>query len=713
MALSLPSLPDVSIVGNVISGVGISILRHIRQRIWSQFLTSLSLPSAGAKEVGVVRFQTGSVATTESLLDTGLGALPTLRQATLSLHLKLRRFTSHIPLINYAVEDANEELFVELVPKKKNMHVQCCGGMISQAIKLTPKMFRWQHICVSLNLDTRVLYVILDDLEYRIDLKMPGPGMSSRTRLEVVGGGRLVVGQKLYSLAGDFVVLETLDGEVGDWRLYDTALEPVQMKELVACREVSDLRAPIIDLGSGHFKVLGHTTRRNITLAEICSDRVSGFYLFFPQKTAFSKAFSWCRKLKGNLILPQENVTNAYLFDRFVSYKDECDDIWTHLFWIGSRGNLTSLKWQRVTDGELVTWHPFLREYQIVTQEFQCIAVVTHDPYKWAACPCDIEMCVVCNFTTHPEMRLRGLCRDSIFDRLLSFRDNKDYKLTFDGLAHVMMEEQNGTWVMRSRLYPTLRARMVAQWVGQYPVGVHKWLIEGDRCRQSEVELLLTSCHNNEYTCNDGSCIQKSRRCDLSVDCDDQSDEMDCSVVDVPKGYAAQLPPPTYKGTSLPIFFAINITSVRRFDLASFTIAIDAYMRMQWRDRRLQYNNLLANLRANKLREWREVWTPQLEVEDGTKSAVEATTHSRAAYVVRNSLPLPDDDTTIKEDVDYSGEDNPLVYVDEATLTFKCYFELMMYPFDRQRCSIRFKIQDLTEEFGVLVQDSMWVILGH
>ena len=34
--------------------------------------------------MGVVRFQTGNVATTESLLDTGLGFLPTLRQVSLT-----------------------------------------------------------------------------------------------------------------------------------------------------------------------------------------------------------------------------------------------------------------------------------------------------------------------------------------------------------------------------------------------------------------------------------------------------------------------------------------------------------------------------------------------------------------------------------------------------------------------------------------------------
>lgn len=60
----------------------------------------------------------------------------------------------------------------------------------------------------------------------------------------------------------------------------------------------------------------------------------------------------------------------------------------------------------------------------------------------------------------------------------------------------------------------------------------------------------------------------------------------------------------------------------------------------------------------------------------------------------------------------YSGKDNPLVFQDEATLTFKCYFELKMYPFDRQKCFVVFKLKDMTEELGVLVQASPAVASG-
>ena len=57
-------------------------------------------------------------------------------------------------------------------------------------------------------------------------------------------------------------------------------------------------------------------------------------------------------------------------------------------------------------------------------------------------------------------------------------------------------------------------------------------------------------------------------------------------------------------------------------------------------------------------------------------------------------------------DISYSGLDNPVVFQDEATLTFKCYFELMMYPFDRQKCFIVFKMKDITEELATLVKAS-------
>lgn len=45
-----------------------------------------------------------------------------------------------------------------------------------------------------------------------------------------------------------------------------------------------------------------------------------------------------------------------------------------------------------------------------------------------------------------------------------------------------------------------------------------------------------------------------------------------------------------------------------------------------------------------------------------------------------------------------------LIFEQEQTITFRCHFDLQMYPFDRQVCTIVFRIQDLTEELCVLLK---------
>ena len=100
------------------------------------------------------------------------------------------------------------------------------------------------------------------------------------------------------------------------------------------------------------------------------------------------------------------------------------------------------------------------------------------------------------------------------------------------------------------------------------------------------MELLISACTFRQFTCDNGRCINKYKRCNLITDCEDQSDEKGCNLLILPKSYSRLLPPPTLDSNALPIKFAIGITAIREFNLLKYSISVDMTLRLEWRDAR-------------------------------------------------------------------------------------------------------------------------------
>jgi hypothetical protein len=67
-----------------------------------------------------------------------------------------------------------------------------------------------------------------------------------------------------------------------------------------------------------------------------------------------------------------------------------------------------------------------------------------------------------------------------------------------------------------------------------YPVGRHLWLVTDPSCDlfvPTLLNLTLSTCSEDEFTCNDGICIPSWQRCDLVQNCEDLSDELECHTV--------------------------------------------------------------------------------------------------------------------------------------------------------------------------------------
>ena len=83
----------------------------------------------------------------------------------------------------------------------------------------------------------------------------------------------------------------------------------------------------------------------------------------------------------------------------------------------------------------------------------------------------------------------------------------------------------------------------------KYPIGSYIWRVSGgDGCESEPYDALLSlsACSNDQFTCDDGRCVDMGGRCDQRDHCKDGSDEKDCRIVHVDKSkYLKDKQPPS------------------------------------------------------------------------------------------------------------------------------------------------------------------------
>ena len=130
----------------------------------------------------------------------------------------------------------------------------------------------------------------------------------------------------------------------------------------------------------------------------------------------------------------------------------------------------------------------------------------------------------ICMFLTEPTFRLRGLCKNAVMDTQYKLAEHKPGTLTQgkqDTREYVGPKgwtiSRNRTdkkWRMSHYYYTDLTLTMLDQ--DALPVGKHKWLVENNACKEGQTSseiLQLSGCEEEQFTCNDGKCLDIHQRC--------------------------------------------------------------------------------------------------------------------------------------------------------------------------------------------------------
>ena len=103
--------------------------------------------------------------------------------------------------------------------------------------------------------------------------------------------------------------------------------------------------------------------------------------------------------------------------------------------------------------------------------------------------------------------------------------------------------------------------------VRRRPFGKSSWEVGNYACnlgKTSVLELQLSNCDKDQFTCGDGTCVPLAKRCDKQQDCEDLSDEKKCQIVALDKErYLKGDPPPSIvKGENIEVTLSMNIQNI-------------------------------------------------------------------------------------------------------------------------------------------------------
>lgn len=149
-----------------------------------------------------------------------------------------------------------------------------------------------------------------------------------------------------------------------------------------------------------------------------------------------------------------------------------------------------------------------------------------------------------------------------------------------------------------------------------YPFGKKMWQVKTDVCGFNPgdlVHLTLSVCGDNQFTCDDGSCIILDKKCDLRVDCLDQSDEEGCTLLKIQPGYSVTIPPPPVsRNKPLEVNISVVIISFPVIKTQDLVFETNFKISLAWQDIRLNFLDLKNERSLNLLpkADVTKVWTP-------------------------------------------------------------------------------------------------------
>ena len=340
---------------------------------------------------------------------------------------------------------------------------------------------------------------------------------------------------------------------------------------------------------------------------------------------------------------------------------------------------------------------------------------VNGDRDSWNDIVCHRNICGFCELERAPDVQIRGMCQKSRFDHRFGWIWNfVEGRHGFRGFTDSLLTWNSTDSMWHIDLYSTQNIKATLD-VFDYPFGTFEWTVHNEPCygknmTEAKVFLNINACSDEEFNCYDGNCVNMTQRCDRVADCPDKTDEVGCDLITFDITYIKEVspPPPDFDlSTTLPIRVEVSLLSILDIKEVDSSIELQFKLKLSWLDGRLTMMNLKQDENLNTLTEdlRMNIWIPEL-LYHNTQSKSQ-TLNDKEAFVTinRNGSFVRSDQSKLQNTYIFKGGENPLTIARIYDIDFICEFDMSVYPFDTQNCSIILVMKGNSGKFSHLVID--------
>lgn len=583
--------------------------------------------------------------------------------------------------------------------KHKFMHDEC--GYVDVP---TFEFFRWYHLCMVYNA------TLIDDLvNVNIKVFLDGQQGGSDTTtvplndfIPLSRDGILVLGQEQDGPGGYFDETQSFSGELTQVEVWNSLLSQDDIQDLASCnRESVATDTQVVSWILSKWIVSPEVAmRKEDQLDNLCRPSVLKNWLIWADRVTYKQMSDVCKRMDG--VMPTQNnddtqVIHDEAYQRFIALDDSLD--------------------QCAFGADQVKF--WLADDQDVTDDpgSYCQFVFGHRVEKdfcSARFPCGL-----CELPPTKRLLIKGLCSkdlESKYDVDFVVYGTMNGKAHFRGSqnSHLFYDSTIMKWKLQSLRNESKFIQTAARLPEQLPIGTHVWeiTVQDALCGLkvgSTLELTMSQCFPNMYTCNSGDCIPLSDKCNTEINCADKSDEYNCDYLRFGANYAKELIPRDEKGEALTVYINVSVLAFPFIETVNLKFTADFFLNLRWYDLRIDFRDLnnVTSLNSLSSNDQEQIWTPKLGFTNALGPFQTTVDDLTTGILVREANPLDEDITLSTEAMLFSGRDNAILLTREYYQDYACNFDLLYYPFDTQMCEMVFEVQGKTDNYVRLAKDGV------